>query len=131
MHSDKKFTCRNNITLYTLLKINYNQARVQEFVRGPQNLKACFFFGCSIFQGGGRAQKIDDKMIFSTKKVVKYWWNSLNFALMTFFFGFSISRGGPRPLGSPPLDTRLIITTHMASQCCQLGSFRMREILFF
>ena len=48
------------------------QARVQEFVRGgAQNLKA-FFFCFSIFQGGGAAQKIAEKMIFLTKKVAKY-----------------------------------------------------------
>ena len=38
---------------------------------GPENLKA-FFFGFSIFQGGGEAQKIADKMIYPTKKVAKY-----------------------------------------------------------
>ena len=54
------------------------QARVQEFVRGgAQNLKAFFFFFFffffSIFQGGGGpAQKLAEKMIFSTKKVAKY-----------------------------------------------------------
>ena len=56
------------------------QARVQEFVKGggAQNLKA-FFFCCflgvfcfSIFQGGGPAQKIAEKVIFSTKKVAKH-----------------------------------------------------------
>ena len=48
---------------------DHHQARVQEFVRGGQNLKA-FFFNFS--GGGGAAQKIDEKMIFSTKKVAKY-----------------------------------------------------------
>ena len=39
------------------------QARVQEFVRGGgRNLKAFFF------SGGEAAQKITEKMIFSTKK---------------------------------------------------------------
>ena len=46
------------------------QARVQEFVRGgAQNLKAFFFY--YYFSGGGPAQKIAEKMIFSTKKVAK------------------------------------------------------------
>ena len=51
----------------------YVQARVQEFVRGGggQDLKA-FFFAFQFFRGGGAAQKIDEKMIFSTKKVAKY-----------------------------------------------------------
>ena len=51
--------------------LSFNQASVQELVRGggAQNLKA-FFFCFLIFQGGGGpAQKIDEKMIFSTKKV--------------------------------------------------------------
>ena len=89
------------------------QARVQEFVRGgAQNLKAFFFFFFFNFSGGGPAQKLAEKMTFSTKKVAKHRRNSLIFALMTlffffFFFCFSISRGGGAgPLG-PPLDTRL------------------------
>ena len=45
------------------------QARVQEFVRGgAQNLKA-FFFLLFNFSGGGPAQKIAEKMTFSTRKV--------------------------------------------------------------
>ena len=53
------------------------QARVQEFVRGggAQNLKAFFlffFFACQFFRGGGPTQKIDEKIIFSSKKVAKY-----------------------------------------------------------
>ena len=38
-----------------------------------------------IRQGGGPAQKIAEKIIFSTKKVATYRRNSLKFALMTFF----------------------------------------------
>ena len=54
-----------------------------------------FFFFFQFFRGGGPAQKLAEKMTFSTKKVAKYRRNSLIFALMTlFFFGFSISRGG-------------------------------------
>ena len=51
------------------------QARVQEFVRvGAQHLKAFFFFFFFFFNfsRGGPAQKIAEKMIFSTKKVAKY-----------------------------------------------------------
>ena len=53
-------------------KAAINQARVQEFVRGggAQNLKVFFCF--SIFFGGGAAQKIAEKIIFSAKKVAKY-----------------------------------------------------------
>ena len=61
-------------TIYTLL-INDLQARVQEFARGgAQNLKAFFFFffAFQFFRGGGPAQIIAEKMIFSTKKVAKY-----------------------------------------------------------
>ena len=41
---------------------------------GPKSESLFFFFFCfSIFQGGGGpAQKIAEKMIFSTKKVAKY-----------------------------------------------------------
>ena len=48
------------------------QARVQEFVRwdGPKS-ESLFIFCFSIFQGGGPAQKIAEKMIFFTKKVAK------------------------------------------------------------
>ena len=54
-------------------KAAINQARVQEFVRGggAQNLKVFFCFSI-FFWGGGAAQKIAEKMIFSTKKVAKY-----------------------------------------------------------
>ena len=49
-----------------------DQARVQEFVRGgggAQNLKVFFFcFAFQYFRGGGPAQKIDEKIIFWTKK---------------------------------------------------------------
>ena len=48
-----------------------DQARVQEFVRGGGGPKSeSFFLLCfSIFQGGGGpAQKIDEKIIFWTKK---------------------------------------------------------------
>ena len=38
---------------------------------GAQNLKA-FFFLLFNFSGGGPAQKIAEKIIFSTKKVAKY-----------------------------------------------------------
>ena len=77
------------------------QARVQEFVRGgeAQNLKAFFFFAFQFFfWGGGPAQKIDEKMIFSSKKVAKL----LKICSDDLFFCFSISRGGARPLGPPP-----------------------------
>ena len=48
------------------------QARVQEFVReGAQNLKL-FFLLFNFSGGGGPAQKIAEKIIFSTKKVAKY-----------------------------------------------------------
>ena len=49
------------------------QARVQEFVRGggPKS-ESLFFFLLFNFSGGGAAQKIAEKMIFSTKKVAKY-----------------------------------------------------------
>ena len=84
-----------------------------------------FFFCFSIFQGGGPAQKLAEKMIFSTKKVAKYRWNSLIFALMTFFFFcFSISRGGPGPLGPPPwtrawvkLNTILLVQYNVTLFC--------------
>ena len=39
---------------------------------GGQYLKAFVFFCFSIFQGGGPAQKVVEKMTFSTKKVAKY-----------------------------------------------------------
>ena len=57
----------NNVYVFTI------QARVQEFVR-VQNLKAFSSkIGFSIFEGGGGpAQKIAEKMTFSTKKVAKY-----------------------------------------------------------
>ena len=58
------------------------------------------FFLLFNFSRGGPAQKIAEKMIHSTKKVAKHRWNSLKFALMTFFF--SIARGRPRPLAPPP-----------------------------
>ena len=57
----------NNVYVFTI------QARVQEFVRGGgvQNLKA-FFLAFQFLRGGGPAQKIAEKMTFSTKKVAKY-----------------------------------------------------------
>ena len=54
----------NNVYVFTI------QARVQEFVR-VQNLKA-FFLAFQFLRGGGPAQKIAEKMTFSTKKVAKY-----------------------------------------------------------
>ena len=41
---------------------------------GPksENLFFLFFFAFQFFRGGGAAQKIAEKMIFSTKKVAKY-----------------------------------------------------------
>ena len=39
---------------------------------GPKSESLFFIFCFSIFQGGGAAQKIAEKMIFSTKKVAKY-----------------------------------------------------------
>ena len=74
------------------------QWRVQEFVKGGQKSER-FFFGYSIFQWGGPAQK----MMFLTEKVPKYMCNSLKFA---FFFAFHFLGGGG-PLDPPPLDTRL------------------------
>ena len=48
------------------------QARVQEFARGgAQNLNF-FFFLLFNFSGRGPAQKIAEKMTFSTEKVAKY-----------------------------------------------------------
>ena len=77
-----------NLTIFSNISTCY-QARVQEFVRGgAQNLKA-FFFAFQFFRGGA-AQKIAEKMIFSTNKVAKYRWNSLTFA----FFLLSIFQGG-------------------------------------
>ena len=52
-------------------KAAINQARVQEFVRGGgQNLKSLFLL--FNFSEWGAAQKMAEKMIFSTKKVAKY-----------------------------------------------------------
>ena len=52
------------------------QARVQEFVRGggPKSKSLFFFIFFFAFQflRGGPAQKIAEKIIFSTKKVAKY-----------------------------------------------------------
>ena len=63
-----------HIYIYTYTYIY--QARVQEFVRGgAQNLKLFFFFFFFLlfnFSGGGPAQKIAEKMKFSTKKVAKH-----------------------------------------------------------
>ena len=56
-----------------LINSEMKQACVQEFVRGgAQNLKVFLFFLLFNFSGGGAAQKIAEKMIFSTKKVAKY-----------------------------------------------------------
>ena len=43
------------------------------------------------------AQKIAEKMILATKKVAKYRWNSLKFALMTFFLAIQFLGGRPGP----------------------------------
>ena len=51
-------------------------------------INVAFFFAFQYLRGGGAAKKIADKIIFPTKKVAKYRWNSLKFALMTFFFAF-------------------------------------------
>ena len=51
------------------------QARVQEFVRGGGPKSEAFFFFFLLFNfsgGGGPAQKLAEKMTFSTKKVAKY-----------------------------------------------------------
>ena len=57
----------NNVYVFTI------QARVQEFVRGGGPKSESLFFGFSIFEGGGGpAQKITEKMTFSTKNVAKY-----------------------------------------------------------
>ena len=82
---------------------------------GPKSESFFFFFLLFNFSGGGPAQKLAEKMIFSTKKVAKYRWNSLIFALMTFFFfffffAFQFLGGGARAPGPPPLDTRLMIS---------------------
>ena len=63
---------------------------------GPksESLFFFFFFAFQFFRGGGPAQKLAEKMIFSTKKVAKYRWNSLIFVLMTFFFAFQFLGGG-------------------------------------
>ena len=60
-----------------LVLLDTTQARVQEFARGgAQNLKAFFFFFFFFllfnFSWGGPAQKLAEKMTFSTKKVAKY-----------------------------------------------------------
>ena len=92
--------------VYVTLNIYWLQWRVQEFVRGGGG-NWVFLFAFQLFRGGS-AQKIAEKMLFPAKKGANY--NSLTFALMTFFFCFSISRSlegghaGPLP---PPLDTRL------------------------
>ena len=49
-----------------MLIYNDQQWRVQEYVRGGQKFKRLFFL--SLFQGGGTAQKIAEKMIFPPKK---------------------------------------------------------------
>ena len=48
------------------------QARVQEFVRGGGGPKSERLFFCFSISQGGPAQKRDEKIIFSTKKVAKY-----------------------------------------------------------
>ena len=53
---------------------------------GSENQKR-FFFAFQFFKGGP-AQKIAEEVIFPTKKVAIYKWNSLKFALMIFFFSF-------------------------------------------
>ena len=65
-------SCSKIVFMQLLQSLITLQARVQEFVRGgAQNLKA-FFFAFQFFRGWGPAQKIAEKMIFSTKKVAKY-----------------------------------------------------------
>ena len=61
---------------HTRRLIDSSQARVQEFVRGggPKS-ESLFFFFFLLFNfsgGGGSAQKIDEEIIFSTKKLAKY-----------------------------------------------------------
>ena len=80
--------------------------------RGGPKSESLFFLLFN-FSGGGPAQKLAEKMMFSTKKVAKYKKNSLIFALMTFFFCFSISRGVARPLGPPPPWTRACLSKHL------------------
>ena len=53
----KRGTCDNQIMMNA-------QARVQELVRGGGPKSEILFFFFSIFQGGGPAQKIAEKMIF-------------------------------------------------------------------
>ena len=80
---------------------------VDDIYLNRRESRKAFFFVFQFFRGGP-AQKLAEKMTISTKKVAKHRWNSLIFALMTFFlfyyffFCFSISRGGGRPLGPPP-----------------------------
>ena len=59
-----KLVCDLEFTIYL-------QWRVQEFVRGG-GAKISFFLLFNIFQGGGAAQKIADKMLFPTIKVAKF-----------------------------------------------------------
>ena len=58
-----------SLTPEILTIVRTDQARVQEFVRGggPKS-ESLFFFLLFNFPGGGPAQKIAEKMIFSTKK---------------------------------------------------------------
>ena len=56
---------------YVIIIVLYIQARVQEFVRNLKAFFFFFFFCLSIFRGGGPAQKIAEKMIFSTEKSSK------------------------------------------------------------
>ena len=69
---------------------------------GAKIWKPFFFLLFNFLGGGGPAQEIAEKMIFPTEKVAKYRWNSLNLALMAFFFVFQFLGGGPGPLGPPP-----------------------------
>ena len=67
-------TGRQDIIVHISIMCTWTGACPGICKRGAHNLKAFFFFFfCfSIFQGGGPALKIAEKIIFSTKKVAKY-----------------------------------------------------------
>ena len=113
------------------------QARVQEFVRGgAQNLKGFFFFFfcffCfSIFQRGGPAQKIAEKMIFLTKKVAKYRWNSLKFALMTFFSSFFLLFNFSEIIAQKIAEKMIFLTKKVAKYRWNSSKFALMPFFFF
>ena len=127
--SKKVIACRNEAIRDSVVMLHTDkdtcQARVQEFVRGGGAKSESLFFCFSIFRGGGAAQKIAEKMIFSTKNVAKYRGNSLTFALMTFFlffcFCFSISRGGGAgPLAPPWTRACMLILFNLTAKLLRI-----------